>query len=422
MSLTQVAYLAVVAASLAAGCSAEMRPPLVRESEAVASVPAVNCPNRTTDCTMSNGTGIYQEVGSPSLDDTLQLMLTYFRNTGESVEVHGRYHSPGGAAYFPDGWIPLQVPGTVSASYKNQNYQVRSVSETGTNPIWTLSDGNSQISVTGVDLLNLKLMISFAKAKLPLPDYLFEFVSYSTENRPTKATTLHEFHMRWRPVTNGVAGAQRPYCAAANHGEDWTVFQQGIYVHPATGLVLRNKDPETNVAMSGITDDFVTVSCRLGTPATVYWWGYDHRAKSSSWYFDSAVALKRANYCGDGTPWTKDGTGILIDGNDDATVLRDVIAAPNVEALWTPQGASCINLSALRQPTMGFSGTCGETVLPACPDLSALPSHQSAAGDRNDWLTSGLPQDPQGPACKPHRCPAGAIWDPATCECSFGET
>ena len=67
----------------------------------------------------------------------------------------------------------------------------------------------------------------------------------------------------------------------------------------------------------------------------------------------SCVRLLRADYCGDGRSFTKDGTQISI--NDTIGINPDDGANWNMEAEWTPRGARC--LARARLP---------DTKLPAC--------------------------------------------------------
>ncbi|HET7504565.1 MAG TPA: ADYC domain-containing protein [Kofleriaceae bacterium] len=82
-----------------------------------------------------------------------------------------------------------------------------------------------------------------------------------------------------------------------------------------------------------------TLACRGSSIAKCVELGY----KPWSGYareLAACVRALRADYCGDGTPYTVDGT--LIDLYDDAGILSDSLAW-NPEAEWTPDGATCIS-------------------------------------------------------------------------------
>ncbi|HTE53007.1 MAG TPA: ADYC domain-containing protein [Kofleriaceae bacterium] len=86
--------------------------------------------------------------------------------------------------------------------------------------------------------------------------------------------------------------------------------------------------------------DVVTFSCASGVIAKCVTWGY------APWVVGPDVhaactRMARADYCGDGTPWTMDGTHI---GVFDTLGVRARLAAGTMvfEAAWSPAGAVCI--------------------------------------------------------------------------------
>ena len=160
-----------------------------------------------------------------------------------------------------------------------------------------------------------------------------------------RSTDRHSFAVGAAPV---------PYCVDAHGNADPVVFQGGIAIDPDTARVTRG----------GSTDGVVTLSCRSGAPATVYSWGYRHR--EDAYYFDAALQMKRASYCGDGATYTRSAT--LIDIADDRGGARSPLA--RLEARWTPTGASCVNRDHLRHPELAvekrFTFTCQGRSLPPC--------------------------------------------------------
>jgi ADYC domain len=135
------------------------------------------------------------------------------------------------------------------------------------------------------------------------------------------------------------------------------------------------------VTRNATTAHFVTVSCRLGGPATVYWWGYDHLNPATTWYFDGGLHMKRASYCANSRHYTIAGTQIRI--ADDAGIEDDPIQ--DVEAFWTPTGATC--LGTMRHPELGFSGWCNGVKLPVCPTLDAV---ELGDAGQSPWLADGI--------------------------------
>jgi hypothetical protein len=302
-----------------------------------------NCRDPSTDCTHTGGSGVYAAEHGEIGIDTFKFMITQFMNHGSSVTFLGRYFDAEGKQ-----WLRLEHPGAIRAVYQGNQLGVTSVSETATVPTWTLSNG---AAVTGRQLVDLKLRISFTTGTVA-HSYVLEF------DNPVEApgnNTIHAYPLRWRSAT----GAAAPYCLAASDGvpePDPVVFQQGIGVDPETGSVTRNPS----------TSGFVVLSCLRGALATAYGWGYPHRASSASpispAYFDAAIQMKRASYCGDAHFYTVAGTPIHI--ADDQGVNDDPIA--RLEARWTPAGARCVNLENMRHPELNFTGVCNGRVLPPC--------------------------------------------------------
>jgi hypothetical protein len=104
----------------------------------------------------------------------------------------------------------------------------------------------------------------------------------------------------------------------------------------------------------------------------VYRWNYSYIDPSPTalLYFGSAIQMKRASYCGDGHAYTISGTQITIqdtEGNWNGPIV-------NLEAQWSPQGATCLNLNHRRQPTISFPG-CAHRSLPPCGDTVPPPGY-----------------------------------------------
>ena len=90
-------------------------------------------------------------------------------------------------------------------------------------------------------------------------------------------------------------------------------------------------------------------------------------------YFDACVRMLRADYCGDGHGWTRDGT--IVDVWDDHGIQKtDAMSNPTLsfEAGWRPAGAICvahtripenITLDKLKAscPRLAIVPTCDET-------------------------------------------------------------
>lgn len=333
------------------------------------------CPDPSTDCTMSNGTGVYTgEDGKAYIDDDFQIMITYFQNVtypsgSTGVSFQGRYYNAQSS-----WWLPLPKAGLVSgAEYGTQtNLVVRSIHEVGTLPTVTLGQFNSDGSettytVTGSDLVSLHLHLSLSTPTTGKElDYVLDFNKATDE---PGNQVVHEYNMVWRKAGQP-ATANQQYCWDGNGKPDPVVFQHGIYVNPTSATVTRNQ----------ATADLVTLSCRQGGPATVWWWGYPYTLGANTWYFDAGLQMKRASYCADSQHYTHTGTKIAIhDDVQPKPVQSDSIT--RMEAFWTPQGATC--LDEMRHPDMGFKGECNGVKLPQCPKLSDQP-------DGGAWLADGV--------------------------------
>lgn len=114
-----------------------------------------------------------------------------------------------------------------------------------------------------------------------------------------------------------------------------------------------------------------TYSCAKGMLAKCVAWGYAP-SKVGSELHETCTRMGRADYCGSGVSFTKNGTlidlydtrGIQTRTSDDATLV--------FEAGWGPNGAVCVNRARFDAHT-----TAGEPVLPSC--WSALPKCGSFA-------------------------------------------
>jgi hypothetical protein len=331
-------------------------------AEAVSGPP---CPDPTTDCTQSNGTGVFTQEGGYAGIGSSQFMVTRFINVqlpeGQAVAFHGRYRN-----LSTGDWEFLAQPGFIaSAIYASQPHlRVLSVTENATVPTWTLlEDGSTDpIYVTGTDLLDLRLELFFpangtnsaasAGASVGIGhDLRTLWLGFDAATTAHDKRTVHAYNVRWWADTmTGSPPVQ--YCVDAHQVADPVVFQQGIQVDPVTGAVTRDASS-------------VTMSCSLGAPAMVYRWGYDHRS-SSTFYFDAGIHMKRASYCANKHYYTAAGTQIEI--RDDKGINNTAIQ--HLEARWTPTGASCVNLENLRHASMGFRGWCAGTRLPACSTVT----------------------------------------------------
>lgn len=120
-------------------------------------------------------------------------------------------------------------------------------------------------------------------------------------------------------------------------------------------------------------DGEITVSCISGVVAKCVRWGYPPWEKGPgnedlAPFHAACVRMARADYCGDGTPHTKQGTS--IDNFDDLGIQKRGAAddASYVfEAGWSPQGAVCL------AHTRWNDVVTLDQLKAQCPRLAAIP-------------------------------------------------
>lgn len=129
----------------------------------------------------------------------------------------------------------------------------------------------------------------------------------------------------------------------------------------------------------------VTMSCQKGGITTCMEWGYRpwqlgvNTATKQDELLASAhaacIQMKRAAYCGHKS-YTKDGTLIEIADPYDPSLQQS--AVKDLEAIWTPAGAACLNVANRRHTDIPFAGCL--PALPPCP----------SSKDPSTWWPSGI--------------------------------
>ncbi len=116
----------------------------------------------------------------------------------------------------------------------------------------------------------------------------------------------------------------------------------------------------TSLNAGGRTLD-ATFSCRAGVIAKCALWGYEPWSIGAELH-QACTRMARADYCGDGTAHTEEGTLIdLFDRHGIQTPVGD--ARMSFEAGWGPDGATCVS-----QPRYFDVAPDGAVKLPACWD------------------------------------------------------
>ncbi|APR83877.1 Hypothetical protein A7982_09226 [Minicystis rosea] len=94
------------------------------------------------------------------------------------------------------------------------------------------------------------------------------------------------------------------------------------------------------------------------------------RSRPLALYHQACTRMLRADYCGDGTATTRDGT--LIDVWDAVSIQSDDAPAWSFEAEWMPNGASCVKET--RWPTIVDEGEAVSTYIQEhCPSRWHTP-------------------------------------------------
>ncbi len=364
MAMREVIGSAVVAALLS-GCS-PMAPEDVAGVEQAATIGGgkTRCPDPATDCTVSNGAGVYTDENGAAGFGASQIMITHFINNSWGVTFEARYFDNAQQL-----WLMLPEQGDVLYADFNgaTGLEVNSITESSTVPTWTMTDdsGNTITTDSPADFLSLILHVTVADPNGGPKEYDLGF--NGTGVFSANQLNVRKFNMLWR-----IDGANEPwnqYCTDANGIKDQVVFQQTIAVNPASAVVTRN----------ATTASYVTLSCLLGAPAKVHSWGYPYRpGYAGNVLFDGGLHMKRASYCGDSSFYTKTGTNIAI--KDSMGIESDPMST--VEAFWGHDRAICYvpgneRHHSIRFQNALFNGTCANGVsIPVCTGsiVANLPS------------------------------------------------
>ena len=173
----------------------------------------------------------------------------------------------------------------------------------------------------------------------------------------------------------GVRGGWRPYCAKGQDG--------------------RRRGFPIPVAATSIEEPAFTLVCTAGAQGKCVMRGYRPWAVTADGVslerlFRACVRMMRADYCGDGTSFTR--AGIRITSWDRAGIRQEPVVTPPFEAAWGVDGAVC--LSRLRAPDIASI----DRLLAHCPTMAErirgdCRSISSAAGS-GAVLWNAVPDSP----------------------------
>ena len=114
--------------------------------------------------------------------------------------------------------------------------------------------------------------------------------------------------------------------------------------------------------------EYIAITCTDGAQAKCVRFGYKPWKNSADGrslvpLYESCIRMTRADYCGDGTATTRDGTEVEI-FDDHGVWTPDNLPGFRFEAGWTPQGAVCVRHTRIPQ-NIGL-----EQLAQRCPRLA----------------------------------------------------
>jgi len=196
-------------------------------------------------------------------------------------------------------------------------------------------------TLRGADLQGAKLQ-AFTSSNVNVPVFLNTIVSATTLDQSTGPYVSNSSADTWLyklQYASGMAGTMVDVCGSSSTAANTTP-----YAIPVSGLYT------STGARQESTTDF-TFSCDSGVISKCYRWGYQPWRNGDTLTSHNAhwtcTRMARADYCGDGTPHTVNGTIVLP---WDA-LNPQVIAHPNspinpdlkFEAGWSTSGARCVS-------------------------------------------------------------------------------
>jgi hypothetical protein len=158
----------------------------------------------------------------------------------------------------------------------------------------------------------------------------------------------------------------------------WQPLCEPDYEGKTLGFLLQAETTPTGEYLP--SEDTYSLQCTSGASGKCVRWGYKPWAKGpdgrSLWaHHQACTRMVRADYCGNGTPYTKNGT--LINLYDPLQIqVSETLPAFQFEAAWGPQGAVCVrkvrwpdllSLEALAEVCPRLRGKLGE----ACSEAAA---------------------------------------------------
>jgi hypothetical protein len=151
-------------------------------------------------------------------------------------------------------------------------------------------------------------------------------------------------------------GDWRPYCLPDREGLHFAIPLQGTW------------DAHRN----HVANDSITFACTNGSAAKCVRWGYKPwktvNGVSLADYHQACVHMTSADYCGNGTPHTRDGTKIDLWDRLDIQ-KRELTEGMRFEAAWSPKGAVFLEKPRFNEPIAELAEACpGQFKSPGAAD------------------------------------------------------
>lgn len=299
-----------------------------------------------------NGTGIH--IGSTQPESWFGLAglsLTWF--------LDGFNRHPDGT-WWARGWYSVAVGLTraeaevIGVERGGATYALKDLRSSGSKlQIEVSSAGSTQtFQDAGLDGVTLVLRVPDV-AGLVLSTYRLRLGSQ--QSLDSQLGDVYGYGVEYRAA--GLLGSSwSSYCRGPAGEAQRAVFYQGAQWNPLDGTRSDGADR-------------ITLTCETGSVAKCMRWGYRPWGTATTQQGDTrslvdhhqaCIHMKRASYCGDSRSNTLDGTWIYIQDRLSPSLHSGPL--DTLEALWTPEGATCLNNR--RHPELLFLG-CSQP-LPTC--------------------------------------------------------
>jgi hypothetical protein len=212
--------------------------------------------------------------------------------------------------------VVFAVSALASSTLAAEEPTVSKIEVLGTAFRLTLADGSTR---EGLDLTGAVMTFDLDGEIVPVR------IASITPDPKDASVLLHDFR---------IEGTNAPLCTPDPEGR-----QAGFPLAGRTAPDGRFLEASPGAFELTCTSGAQGKCVRLGYPP----WKRAHDGGSMRRYHDACVRMLRADYCGDGRSWTRDGT--LIDlWDDDGIQKPDTLGDPafSFEAGWGSEGAVCV--------------------------------------------------------------------------------